>query len=225
MGVLYAGNIRREGLEPGGRHEHTRQPVRPGAASRPAGRRRHSGALRRRLRAAIPVHGRGGVYRGPAAGGGPGGGVRPLVLQRAPRGRLQVAGVHRRVRGRPGGRPRVRRPGRGRARRRRGDHLPQHHRGAQPPRLPAAAGARRRRRHHRGRAPRQPAALVPGRDLPVRRVRAATGPSGPTTSRRHWTSDRHPGCWPSPARPTSPAGCRRSSRSSRPPTTAASPWW
>ncbi len=73
---------------------------------------------------------------------------------------LPVAAGHPRLRGGPPGRPGLRRPRPGRARRR--HPVPQHHRGHQPPRLPAAARPDRRGRHHRGRAPRQPAALGPG---------------------------------------------------------------
>ena len=48
---------------------------------------------------------------GRAAGGaGPGGGVPALVLERAPRRRLQVPAGHRRLRGGPRGRPGLRRP-------------------------------------------------------------------------------------------------------------------
>ena len=56
----------------------------------------------------------------------PGHRVPALVLQRAPWRRVQVPGVHRRLRGRPGRRPRLRRPRRRRRRR--------HHRAATPPR-------------------------------------------------------------------------------------------
>jgi hypothetical protein len=124
MGVLYAQGIRQEGsLEAGGHHEHRQSPGRLRASPCPAGRRWDAGALRRRHRAAVPVAGRCRVDGGAGTGPCPGRGVPPLVFQRAPRGRLQVAGGHI------------------------------------------------RRSHHRGRAPRQPAALVPGRSLPARRVR------------------------------------------------------
>ena len=101
--------------------------------------------------------------------------------------------------------------GGGAAGRRRHRHpVPQHHRGHQPAGLPAAARPRRRRAHHRGRAPRQPAALGSGGDGGATSSAGRTAPSTSTTSSP--ASTRRPGraCWPSPAPPTSPDGCRRS---------------
>ena len=153
------------------------------------------------------------------AGRRAGGRLPAVVLERAPRRRLQVADGHRRLRGGPRRGPALRRPRRTRRRR---HHRAQHHRGHQPPGLPAAAHRRRRDRHDRHRAPRQPAAVGPHRrPPPLRRVR----PDGTLHRRRGRGRARRrrrgPRCWPSPAPPTSPAGCRRSTRSSPPPTSAA----
>ena len=99
----------------------------------------------------------------------PGARLRPLVLERAPRRGLQVAHRDRRVRAGARRVPPLRGPP---IRRRRRDHLPQHDRGDQPPRVPAPSDRRRRRGHHRGRAPRQPAAVGAGCAAPLRRMRA-----------------------------------------------------
>ena len=73
---------------------------------------------------------------------------------------------------------------------------PQHHRGAEPARLPAGSHQGRRRRDHGRRAPRQPAALDAaraaaggGRRRP--RARSTSPPSRPRS-----TSRPAPGCWP-----------------------------
>ena len=65
--------------------------------------------VRRRPRAAVPLARRRGVDAGTAGGRRPRQGVPALVLERAPRRRLQVAGGDRRLRGRPGRRPALRR--------------------------------------------------------------------------------------------------------------------
>ncbi len=80
----------------------------------------------------------------------------PLVLERASRRRLQVPRRHRRLRTRTRRDPPIRPAN---IRHRRCDHLPQHHRSHQPPRLPAPPRPRRRRPHHRRRTPRQPPPL------------------------------------------------------------------
>ena len=77
------------------------------------------------------------LHRRPARGRGPGERLPPVVLERAPRRRIQVSAVDRRVRSGPGRRPGLRRPAD--RQRRRGHHLSQHHRGHQPPGLPAPA--------------------------------------------------------------------------------------
>ena len=77
-------------------------------------------------------------------------------------------------------------------RRRRRDHLPQHDRGDQPPRVPAAARARGRRRHDRRRAPREPAALGARRARAASSSASATARSGPTPCARRSTPRPRP---------------------------------
>ena len=91
-----------------------------------------------------------------------------MVLERAPRCRLQVTGVHRRVRARPFRHSPFRRPV-GRRRRHR-DHLPEHHRGDQPSRVQPPADVGRRRRHDGRRTPRQSPPVGPSESPSVRRV-------------------------------------------------------
>ena len=105
--------------------------------------------------------------------------------------------------------------------RRRGHHLPQHHRGDQPPRVPARARARRRRRDDGRRAPRQPPPLVEAGSLPLRRLRGRRHLRRRRRDRGARCTARARSCSRSPAPRTSPAGFRRSTRSSRPPTSGA----
>ena len=145
----------------------------------------------------------------------------PWLLERPPRRRLPSRGGDRRVRAGPRRRAALRRS-RPRATRRR-HHLPQHHRGDQPPRLPAAARAGRRGRDDRDRAPRQPAAVGAAVRAPLRRVRRRRHLQRRRRRRRARRSARARDCSPSPARRTSRDGCRRSTRSSPRPTSAACP--
>ena len=125
-----------------------------------------------------------------------------LVLERPSRRGVQVAGVDRRLRGRA----RIDSALRQRARRRRGDHHPQHHRLDQPPRGHAPRGHARGRL--RGRAPRQPAALEADRGAlsagprdPGRDARAARGrPCATSPIARTRISSRRPAPRTSPAR-------------------------
>ncbi len=112
-------------------------------------------------RPAPPVSqlGRGRVHQFLAVRGSTCRRVLALVLECAPRRRVQVPASDERVRTRTGLDPRVRRAGRGRRRPR--DHLSQYHRGDQPPRVPAKAFGRRCRGHDRGGAPRELAAVGP----------------------------------------------------------------
>ena len=115
--------------------------------------------------------------------------------------------------------------GRERPRRRR-HHRAQHHRGHQPPGLPAAARPPTTWSSPPWSSTTPTCCRGPGRRRPpLRRVR----PDGTLHRRRRdrRARRRRPRrrCWPSPAPPTSPVGCRRSTRSSPPPTSAACPCW
>ena len=112
--------------------------------------------------------------------------------------RIQIAAHRPPPRGRPCRDPAPRGP---RGTGRRGDHLPQHDRGDQPPGLPARAEPRRRGRHDGRRAPRQPVAVDAGGTLPGRRVRARRHVH---TGRRRGGAGRRPGqsCSRSPGRRT-----------------------
>ena len=145
-----------------------------------AGRRPRPRSLPRRHRTPLPRPRLRRLDAGPAVGGRPGQRVPALVLERAPRRRLQVAAGHGRLRGGPRQRAPLR-PAAGRWRRRR-DPGAQHHRGHQPPGLPAGPGPRRRGGHHGGRAPRQPAALGAGGDAALGGMRHRAAPSRRPTS-------------------------------------------
>ncbi len=136
-----------------------RLPTRAGRQSPPRhpGRIGPAGPVPRRHRPAGGRAGPGRLDPGPSGRAGPGGGVPPVVLERAPRSRLPLAAGHGGLRGGQAGRAVLRgtRPGR----RGCGHLLPEHHRGSQPPGLPAAPGSRRRGGDHRRRAPRQPPPL------------------------------------------------------------------
>ena len=82
--------------------------------------------------------------------------------------------------------------------RRRGRHLPQHHRGPQPSRLPLSARPGRRRGDHGGRAPRQPPPVGPGGRAPL----------GGLRRRRHLLGRRRGG-GAGPAPRPAPAGPHR----------------
>ena len=170
----------------------------------------------------VPEPRRGRVDERPARGRRAGRRVPAVVLERPPRRRLQVAAGHRRLRGGPRRRSALRRA------RRAATTWPSS--AATPPRpsttSPTACGSTRRRgRHDRRRAPRQPAAVGAGRDPPRSSSAGPTARSTLDDVARRSTPRPRRGCWPSPAPPTSPAGCRRSTRSSTPPTPAASRCW
>ena len=150
-----------------------RNPCAPGGRPGPAGhigRHGRAGALSRR-RGPPSCRARSGrIHPGASGRGRPGVAVPPVVLQRPPRSRLPLPPGHGRLRGCPARRPPVRRTGARRGRR--GGAVPEHHRGHQPPGLPAAALTGRRGGDHGGRAPRQPVALGPDGRAPLCRVRA-----------------------------------------------------
>ena len=142
-----------------------------------------------------------------------------MVLQRAPWRRLEVAAGHRRLRGGPRRCRDVRRS----RRRRRRHPLPQHHRGDQPPRLPPRPRSPTTSSSPRSSSTTPTSCPGRGRPAPLRRVRhrrhLQRGRRRPTSS----TGLRGPGCWRSPAPRTSPGGCRPSTTSSPPRTTAGVP--
>ena len=189
----------------------SRPGFRRGAVSSP--RRRHRRAVYRRSRAALREPRLRRQHAGDGRGVGCRGGVRPLVQQRPPRQRREVAGLHQRVRGRPRRRRRAS-SAHGRATRWSSSATPRRRSTSSPPRCRAGT----RVLSSGGRAPRQHAPwrrhdlrLLPFTALARRpdrgvRARAPARARGSTWS-------------PSPAPPTSPARCGRSPSSPRSRTT------
>ena len=129
----------------------------------------------------------------------------PLVLERAPRRRLQVPHVHRRLRGGPPAGAGLRRAPTG------GDDVAILCRNTTEAinHLAYRLGSSPRRRggHHGGRAPRQPAALGPGGPAALRRVRRGRDLRRRRRGRRPRRRAHGRRCWRSPGPPTSPGGC------------------
>ena len=145
---------------PGTCHEHVPDPPRG---------RRSDGAVRRRRRPSVPVARRRRVDLGVARGRSASERLPAVVLERASRCGVQVAGRDRRLRRSARGRAHLRGPG---GPRRCRDHVPQHHRSDQHPRVPASTRCRRRRGDDGRGASRQPVALGPARRVArLRRMR------------------------------------------------------